>query len=229
MSRSVHPSQPAREATLVAIDFESTGSVEGYPIEPWQIGMVKLEQGTVVIEAGFNRLLRVGDRPFSPYAPGTHHQRRDEIAAASTLQELWPELKTWWLGHAMVAHNASTETKFIKEAAPLHRIGPWIDTLKIARCLYPDQESHKLEDLLSAFNLATRVNTLCPDLEPHDAFYDAVGCAVLLEHFLTLDACANLTVEQLAGLHPRTWHRMVRERGVQYRVGTSKASNKKAQ
>jgi DNA polymerase III epsilon subunit-like protein len=211
-----HPDEPmqvpAREAIITAIDFESTGCVEGYANEPWQIGMCELREGAVG-EQQFESLLRVGDRPFNPHAPGTHHLMRAEIAVAPTLRQLWPEIHPWWVGRPLVAHNIATERGFMEPMAPLHRLGPWIDTLKVSRLAYPDLESHKLEDLLELLRLADRVAALCPGRDAHDALYDAVGCAVLLEHFVTLPGWEAVTIADLAAASPTAYHqRLARSR-----------------
>ena len=52
---------------------------------------------------------------------------------APTLPELWAELQPWWCGGPLVAHNVSTERGIVRHAAPMHTIGPWIDTLTLAR------------------------------------------------------------------------------------------------
>jgi len=202
----------AREADITAIDFETTGVVEDLPSEPWQIGMVKMRGGAVDDSRQFTSLLRVGDRPFNPNAPGNHHKLRSEIAEAPTTGELWPELQEWWMGSPLAAHNISVEKNLIEAAAPLHRPGPWIDTLKLARVAYPALESHKLEDLLVRLKLIGRTRELCPGREAHDALFDAIGCAVLLGHFLGLDGWGGVTVEQLAVVEPEAYYKRVAER-----------------
>jgi DNA polymerase III epsilon subunit-like protein len=46
--------------------------------------------------------------------------------------------------------------------------------------------------------LKERVDTFCPGREPHDSLYDAVACAVLLEHYLSLPGWERMTVEALS-------------------------------
>ena len=111
----------AREADITVIDFETTGVVGDLASEPWQIGMAMFHSGAVDSSRQFTSLLKVGDRPFNPKAPGNHHKRRAEIAAAPTLGDLWPELEGWWLGHPLAAHNVSVEKNLICAAALLHR------------------------------------------------------------------------------------------------------------
>lgn len=197
----------AKEATITAVDFESTGSVDGFADEPWQIGMVFLEKGVVVPESRFESLLCIGHRPFNPYAPGNHRQRREEIAKAPSMREIWPQIQPWLVGRPVVAHNIGTERRFITHAAPMHKIGPWIDSLKLARFAYPRLSSYALEDLLDVLGLVGRVEELCAGLAPHDALYDAAACGVLLEYFLGLPGWEDVSIEGLAGVTPTAYYR----------------------
>jgi DNA polymerase III epsilon subunit-like protein len=183
---------------FAVLDFESTGSVESFANEPWQIGMVLFAEGRVEESHSFESLLRVGQRPFNPYAPGRHALVREELAVAPLLTDLWPVVSSWLLGRALVAHHAATERKFLGEAFPLHRFGPWVDTLELARIAYPRLPSHRLEDVIDATGLGPRVGSRCPHLAPHDALYDAVACATLLEHLLELPHWQGVSLEDLA-------------------------------
>lgn len=171
---------------ITCIDFETTGSVPGYPNEPWQLGMVDVVDGAVVPDSRWETLFKVGDRPFSPRAVGRYAEMREELAAAPAVFELWPELARRLVGVPLAAHNAGTERTVLTKLAPLTRFGPWVDTLKLGRKLYPKLASHKLGDFVCALGLQPRVDALCPGRTWHDALYDACAGAVLLEHFLAL-------------------------------------------
>ena len=202
-----------QDRNFVVLDFETTGSVEGHPDEPWQIGMVRIRGGRIDHEEPFSSLLRVGPRPFNPHAPGRHAALRNQLSAAPALAELWPDLRDWWLGTPLVAHNAGTERKIVRQAAPLHRPGPWIDTLKLARVAYPDLASYALEDLLVAFDLIEGVRQTCRDREPHDAVFDAVGCASLFLYLLELAGWSEAGLEALTSAHPAAYYRRIHSRG----------------
>ena len=189
----------ARSARFAVVDFETTGAVPGYPVEPWQVGVVRVCQGGVRPDESFETLLRVGDRPFNPRAPGRHAQLREQLAEAPSPGELWPVLATWLTGVPLVAHNAGTERSVLTRLAPLHRLGPWVDTLTLVRRAYPGLASKALEDVMDALGLTARVQALCPGREAHDALFDAFACAALLEHFLGLPGWERVTVEALAG------------------------------
>jgi len=190
--------QRAREAVITVLDFETTGAVHGWPVEPWQVGMARIRNGCVVAEECREQLLRVSaERPFNPRAPGRHARLRHELAQAPDLPSLWPELEPWVAGVPLAAHNVGTERGVLERAAPLHRLGPWIDTLRLTRQAYPQLASGALEDVVAALKLRPRLESLIAGRAPHDALYDAFACALLLEHFLALPGWEDVTVRAL--------------------------------
>ena len=184
-----------------AIDFETTGSVPGFPNEPWQVGAVRVgPDGAFEPGGAAESLLRVGaGRPFNKWAPGRHGKLRAEIAAAPSLAEFWPRLAPS-LGGAVAAHNCGTERSILAAAAPLHPPEAWIDTLALARRAWPSAPSHALQDLVQALGLQPRLQALCPGRAPHDALYDAFACALLLLKLLSAPAWAALGPRELARL-----------------------------
>ena len=84
--------------------------------------------------------------------------------------------------------------------APMHRFGVWIDTLKIARKAWPGCASYALDDLVVTLNLKPRIDGLCPGRAAHDALYDAVASAMLLEHLLSQPGWGGLTVGELVSM-----------------------------
>jgi DNA polymerase III epsilon subunit-like protein len=153
--------------SFIAIDFETTGSVAGYPVEPWQIGVVAFspEQEPVVWES----LLRIGERPFHPQAPGRHSKLRESLKAAPTLEECLPHLRDLCGVKPLLAHNVATEQKCLQDQVPMEAWGPWLDSLKLSRAAWPTFPSHRLEDILLNLNLTTELGQKFPDREPHRA------------------------------------------------------------
>lgn len=188
------------EETLTVLDFETTGVVPGYPNEPWQLGLATLEDGAPDEASLASHWLRVGDRPFNRYAPGRHAQLRDVLREAPTLHDLWADLAPRLLGRPLVAHNAATERAVLAAAFPLHRFGPWIDTLDLARHAWPGLRSYALEALVPVLGLAPAVSRLCPGILPHDASYDAAAAAVLLAHLLAQPGWSDLTLDDVSRL-----------------------------
>lgn len=198
----------AKASIITIVDFETTGSVPGWPDQPWQIGMVTLNRGQLDMEKAFESLLRVPDRPFNPAAPGNFRLLKKRLASAPELADLWPRIKALIIGRPLAAHNIGTEKKFIRKLAPLHSPGPWIDTLKLARIVWPGLPSHNLGFLLEHLHLKDKTDALCPGRTEHDAFYDAVGCALLLQHLLDQPGWDKLEIHQLSKASPHGgWHK----------------------
>jgi DNA polymerase III epsilon subunit-like protein len=187
------------DARITVLDFETTGSVPGFPNEPWQIGLVSLQKGKVDSSSMFERLIRVDpSRPFNAYAPGRHAQLRDEIAQAPAAQALWLKLSPRLSGLPLCAHNTATEKKVLRHMAPMHKFGLWIDTLKLARKAWPGCDSYALENLIVMLDLKAQIDVLCPGRQAHDALYDAVAAACLLEHLIAQQGWGNITIGELA-------------------------------
>lgn len=170
---------------FVSLDFETTGVVKGFVNEPWQLGLIAIEDGVPRMDSKWETLFRVApDRPFSPRAPGRWTELRGELAAAPTVMEAWPELSQRLVGVPLVAHNASTERTILVKNAPLTPFGPWIDTLKLVRKFWPLMRSFALGDLINTFGLQPKVDALCGGRTWHDALYDACAGAVLCCHVM---------------------------------------------
>lgn len=188
-------------ACITVLDYETTGSVRGFPTEPWQIGMVTLKEGKIDPESMFESWLKVDlERPFNPHAPGRHAQLRDELSEAPTPQELWPVIKSRLTEFPLCAHNVGTEKKFTRSMAPMHQFGLWIDTLRIARKAWPGCASYALEDLIVLLDLKPEIDAMCAGKEAHDALYDAVASAKLLEYLLAQPGWGELTVGDIAAM-----------------------------
>lgn len=187
-----------REAEIVALDFETTGVVRCQENIPWQIGCARIRNGVLEKETLSLYLKVPSEHHFNPYTPGRWAEMRETLAQKRTLLEEWPVLEPWLSGHLLAAHNVPVERSILSRYFPLHHFGPWIDTLKMARGAYPNLKSKRLSDLLEALSLTERMHALCPMLEAHDACYDAVGCACVLEYFLSLPGWRELDVEALS-------------------------------
>ena len=168
---------------VVALDFETTGVAAGFPNEPWQLGLVAIEDGRVLPETKWETFFRVdAARPFSARAPGRWAELRETLAAAPTFMEVWPELAERIVGVPLVAHNAATERGILERRAPLTRFGPWLDTLRQVRTCWPLLRSYALGDVIRTFGLEGQARALCPDRTWHDALFDACAGAVLHCH-----------------------------------------------
>ena len=197
----MNPETLARDCPFTALDFETTGVVRGYQSLPWQVGAISLRGGKVAPDAPrVDTLLRVpAGHPFSRHAPGDHRARRSAIAAAPEALTVWAETLHPLLAVTVpVAHNVTAERTTLARLAPMTEYPFWVDTLRLARHAWPGLPSHALEDLAPALGLGPRLRALAPGRAPHDAFYDAVACALLLEYLLALPGWDTLTLADLA-------------------------------
>lgn len=176
---------------LTAIDFETTGTAPGWSNEPWQIGICRFvchcDAPPDIVDT-FSSLLYIPlERPFNPFTPGRHSKLRQELAASPALYDIWSKIFPLISTTPLVAHNIGTERTILRRIAPLHHLGPWIDTLPLSRSLFPTLSAYSLEELAPSFQLEAAIANAAPaGSAPHDALYDAIACAMLLGHFATI-------------------------------------------
>jgi DNA polymerase III epsilon subunit-like protein len=196
------PETPLSEITFTVLDFETTGTVKGFECLPWQLGAVTATLQKGLLDAPtFDTLMRVPmDHRFSGRAPGRHAQLRAEIATAPTAQALWQPLHAALATTIPVAHNAATERNVLARLAPMTHYPYWLDTLRLVRKAYPTLTSYALDDIIPVLGLEAHLRHLVPGRDPHDAYYDAVACALLLLHLLALPGWRELTLAEAVTL-----------------------------
>lgn len=184
---------PVRDAAWAALDFESAGAARGRPDAPVQVGMAVWRGGEV--GAFFRSYIDAPGR-VTPAARAVHGLGEADLSGAPAMAALWPEFKARLSGAVVVAHGAGTERRFLR-AFPLHGFGPWIDTLNLSRALLPDLSGHALGTVAMACGLEPEVRRLCPDLDWHDALFDAVASLVFLRHVVASLDLSGARVGQL--------------------------------
>lgn len=196
-----------RHKRFTAIDFESAGAERGKTDSPVQVGLASWSVEIGHYGAFVSYLFT--DNPVQWSARKVHGICPEHLAGAPTLLSLWPELKQRLTGAVVVAHGKGTEKRFLR-AFPGHGFGPWIDTLLLARAVWPELTDHSLGALCGCQGLAETVQALVPGKTWHDALFDAVASLVLLAHLIDMLVLADHPVETL--LHPDTsaWHRTKR-------------------
>jgi DNA polymerase III epsilon subunit-like protein len=125
---------------------------------------------------------------------------RHEIATAPEAQDVWQALHSVLSRTIPVAHNIGTERNVLARLAPMTRYPYWLDTLKLVRKVYPTLPSFALDDVIPALGLEPLLRELVPGRDAHDAYYDAVACALLLTHLLALPGWRDLTLAEAVTL-----------------------------
>jgi DNA polymerase-3 subunit epsilon len=165
-----------REVPFAAIDFESAGTAPGLTDEPVQIAIVHWNNG---------RAERILDSFLQPTREVTwaarevHGISNEQLRGAPRLLDLWPAIRDAMRGRWIVAHGAATEKRFLR-AFPLHGFGPWIDTLSLARAVFPTLPSHALGEAFESLGLELNWE----NFRWHDAASDAAASLVLLRHLI---------------------------------------------
>ncbi|RFB19027.1 PolC-type DNA polymerase III [Bacillus sp. HNG] len=159
------------EDTYVVFDVETTGlsAVYNTIIE---LAAVKVKNGEII------------DR-FESFA-NPHHRLSattidltgitdDMVSSAPEVSEVLVKFKEWTGDAILVAHNASFDMGFLnvgyKKAGLEQATNPVIDTLELARFLYPDLKNHRLNTLCKKFDIELT--------QHHRAIYDAEATGFL--------------------------------------------------
>ena len=136
------------------------------------------------------------DRPVSRGAQRIHGISDKALVDAPNLLQLYPTLRDHLGDRPLVAHAHGTEKRFLA-SLPGHSFGPWIDTLQLARKIYPEAESHKLGRLSDVLGVTPALNSLVPDRDWHDALFDAAASLLILFHLIEKLELAEQPVEVL--------------------------------
>ncbi len=185
-------------STLCVIDFETTGVVHGYQNEPWQIGLVHIKQGRIDPTSMWEQYIYIDEnRPFNSYAPGRYSKIRNILKNSPNKHEVFNQLKDKIPKDGFVAHNCSTEKRMLKHLAPLHSFEPWIDTLNISKEAWPHLSGFSLEELVIQLKLESRIDIFLKSKTFHDALYDAVATASIIEKLIT-DGWGSFSISELA-------------------------------
>jgi len=78
------------------------------------------------------------------------------VANAETIDKVLPKFKEFCAGCVLVAHNASFDMGFLTQKAKENNIEfnfPYMDTLILARCMYPSLGNHKLDTVAKHLNV----------------------------------------------------------------------------
>jgi exodeoxyribonuclease X len=154
------------EHRIIVLDTE-TASLEGGIVD---IAMVEIDDNLNEID----RLESLIDpeRPISFSAMGVHHITESMVASSPTIGEFiacngnpfdHPNL-------IVVGHNIKFDLKVVSDLLP--QVFQSIDTLRLARQVYPEAENHKLQTLRYMLDLEAG--------EPHRAMGDVITCLSLL-------------------------------------------------
>lgn len=138
--------------SFVALDFETTGVRHNDRVT--EIGAVKVIDGEIKDE--YSRLVNPGI-PIPEMITELTGISNDMVADEPCMDEVFDELMEFWDGLPLVAHNAAFDMRFLTRETDKHNIRidvPIVDTLSLARKVWPGLERYKLTYLTEHFNIA---------------------------------------------------------------------------
>ncbi|MEI7027293.1 PolC-type DNA polymerase III [Paenibacillus sp. y28] len=174
------------DAVYVVFDIETTGlSVTSNKII--ELAGVKMQDGKIIEEFG----TFVDPNEKIPYHITQLTNITDEmVQGAPQLEEVLPQFLEFVKGSILVAHNANFDMGFIQ--ASCRRLGhpelenPVLDTLELARTLYPTLKNHRLNTLTDRFKVSLESH--------HRAVDDSKALGFVLFHMLKDAKDRNWTV-----------------------------------
>ncbi|WP_214740300.1 MULTISPECIES: ATP-dependent DNA helicase DinG [unclassified Exiguobacterium] len=163
--------------TYVIVDLETTGHSVKSGDELIEFAAVVVQEGEVIER--YSTLIRPS-RPIPPFITQLTTISDADVSDAPLFEEVIPDIWKMLDGRVFVAHNVTFDLTFLNEsleqAGYLPFQGRAIDTVELARILYPTLESHALEALSDTFDLL--------HTDAHRALSDAEATAELFIRML---------------------------------------------
>ena len=184
---------------FASIDFESTGHREGIGDEPIQVGIAVMKGFEINENSFFSSYIKPSnDHQITSRSHSVHRIKNEQLEKSPVLFELWPKINELLSKRVVVAHGAGTEKRFLR-SFPMHGFDIWIDTLQLAKKVLPESTDYSLGALIQDIGAHEDLKNICPELDWHDALFDAVASLFLLRELL-LKAEGRLAYQDLLKL-----------------------------
>jgi len=155
--------------TCLALDFETANSKRS-SVCAMGIAMI---QGQEIV-ATFSWLIRPPELYFDPYNTYIHGITEEDVVNKPEFCELWDELRKYFDGRLVLAHNASFDVSVLRHVLDEYGIPyptfTYLCTRVVAKRVWPG---------LSGYGLTTVCEGLGIEFRHHDAEEDAAACARL--------------------------------------------------
>lgn len=159
------------DETYIVFDVETTGLSAVYN-KIIELAGVKIHRGEIIER--FERFVNPHE-PITDLISQLTGITDEMVRDAPELTEVLHDFHEFIGEHTLVAHNASFDMGFIHmgyKQLGMEINNPVLDTLELARFLYPELRNHRLNTLCKKFNIQL--------LNHHRAVYDAEATAYLL-------------------------------------------------
>lgn len=157
--------QNLNEATYVVFDTETTGLSARYD-KVIELSAVKMQNGAVLDQ--FEEFIDPG-HPLSKTTIDLTSITDDMVRGSKSEEEVFKLFQEFCQGCIIVGHNATFDIDFMNTGYQRHKLplidNPWLDTLPLARLLYPQLKSFRLNKLTKLLDVKLEHH--------HRAIYDA--------------------------------------------------------
>ena len=160
---------------FAVVDLETTGfsSERDWVVE---VAAVKVKNGR--IKDKFQSLIYTDYIPY--HATRVHSIDIDMVSDAPSLNTVRNNFREFTQGCVFVGHNIkSFDMPFLVDAFDVQEGTCCVDTLKMSRCLFSHQQSHKLEAVAKRLGISS--------VKYHRALDDAMVTAQIFLEFLSLE------------------------------------------
>ena len=164
------------EAEFVVFDVETTGLSAAYD-KVIELSAVKMVKGNVIAE--FSEFIDPGF-PLSQTTVDLTSITDDMVRGSKPEKQVFEEFREFYGDAVLVGHNVTFDMGFMQEGYARHQLAPItnpvIDTLILARFLYPNMRSYRLNTLAKHFGIVLE--------QHHRAIFDSETTGHLNRVFL---------------------------------------------
>lgn len=153
---------------FLALDFETAND---QPISACELGIAVVRNYKVVESHSW--LIRPPKMEFAAFNTRLHGISEEDVKEERTFRELWAELKEFFDGELLVAHNAAFDMQVLRSLLLYYRIQfkpmPFTCSIKLSKKVWKNE--------LERYGLSTMTKFFGIELDHHRAESDAIACA----------------------------------------------------
>jgi DNA polymerase-3 subunit epsilon len=193
------------QLAYTVFDTETTGLEPSEGDEIIQIGAVRIVNRRLLRHESFDQLIDPR-RTLPAGSVKIHGITADMLSGQPPIERTLPIFRAFVADTILVAHNAAFDMRFLelKEAGTGIRFDrPVLDTLLLSAVLFPNQESHRLEEIAERLGVSV--------LGRHTAVGDAIVTAEIFLKMLPLLAGKGIrTLGEARAASEKTYHARIR-------------------
>lgn len=194
---------------FIAIDFEIANNKMN---SACSLGMTFIKNNQIVNEKYY--LIQPPTLHFDPETIKIHGLTSDDVRDAKKFNEIWEEIKPYFIGSTIIAHNAHFDMSVLHSCLTYYSLElpefEYIDSIEVSSFAVPGYVRRSLKERTAYFNIEIENH--------HNALSDARACALIVTASLKLmkmnsleDFCKiykRVSKNQFLNIKPQTHFRM---------------------